>query len=173
MMKLEKKWMSLMKKQNLILSSILIFFFFNIIGLFASEKKSIFGKAIVIDGDTLRIRDNKIRLSGIDAPEIKQLCKNENELWPCGEASKNFLEKIINSKILCNYIEIDRYKRILGNCFLNGIDLNKLMVKNGFAVAYTRYSKKYLPFEEYAKKNKLGIWIGEFMRPEEWRKKNK
>ena len=162
-----------MKKLNLTLSSILIFLIFNIFCSLALEIKIISGEAKVIDGDTIRIKNNKIRLYGIDAPELNQFCKNENKLWACGKESKNLLNKIINSKISCNYIKKDRYGRILGTCFLNGLDLNKLMVKKGFAVAYKKYSKKYLSFEEYAKKNKLGVWIGEFIRPEEWRKKNK
>ena len=44
------------------------------------------------------------------------------------------------------------------------------MVKNGQAIAYRKYSKKYILDEEYAQKEKLGIWQGSFMRPEKWRR---
>ena len=46
------------------------------------------------------------------------------------------------------------------------------MVRNGYAVAYKRYSKKYINDEDYAKKNKLGLWQGSFINPEKWRKLN-
>ena len=47
------------------------------------------------------------------------------------------------------------------------------MVRNGYAVAYRKYSKKFIVMEAYAKKNRLGIWKGNFDMPEKWRKKNK
>ena len=61
-----------MKKLNLSLFSLLIFFLFSIASL--SSEKIILGNAKVIDGDTIKINDNKIRLFGIDAPENKQMC---------------------------------------------------------------------------------------------------
>ena len=52
------------------------------------------------------------------------------------------------------------------------MDINSWLVKNGYAIAYRRYSKKYVLEEQHAEKNKLGIWQGTFQNPEEWRKKN-
>ena len=175
-----------MKKLNLISSSIIFLFFF-IVSSFGSDQKDIFGIAKVIDGDTIKIKDKRIRLNGIDAPEIKQECKNEIGIYDCGVVSKLFLEKLILSEnILCLYRELDRYKRILGTCYtvenfefkkkltsVLGENLNSKMVSSGQAVAYRKYSKDYIDHEKIAKNNKIGIWSGEFDMPWEWRKKNK
>ena len=143
------------------------------------------GTPKVIDGDTLHINEHKIRLEGIDAPEIKQQCKKDylkvssiigftlRKNYSCGITSKKKLEeKIKNLKIKCISLSKDKYKRYLATCYKNKINLNKWMVRNGYAVAYKRYSKQYLNDEKYAKENELGIWKGSFLRPEKWRKLN-
>ncbi len=145
----------------------------------------IYGVPKIIDGDTVRINDKKIRLEGIDAPEIKQQCKKPflkisamigfqfDKNYSCGVTSKIKLkDKIKTSKIKCISSSKDKYKRFLATCFKERINLNKWMVRNGYAVAYRRYSKEYVKDEKYAKKNKLGIWEGSFTRPEKWRKLN-
>ena len=174
-----------MKKQNLTLSSLLIIFFLSLTNLANSEEKFInLSKTLVIvtDGDTIKIGNEKIRLFGIDAPEMKQICKDENnEPYACGHLSKAYLKSLINhpgygDQIYCYYSERDKYKRIIGECFVglqSRINLNYLMVLRGQAVAYIRYSEKYSEAQNQAKKNKVGIWAGTFDLPEEWRKKNK
>ena len=171
-----------MKKLNQILFSLLIFLIFST--LLNSAEKTIFGNANVIDGDTIKINKKKIRLFGIDAPELKQKCLKESIPYFCGIVSKQNLKKYVQGKkINCEYTKLDRYKRILAicrlNCFFWGDDpdcekfsLNKYMVRSGYAIAYKRYSKKYLNDQEWAKKFKLGIWNGIFENPEEWRKNN-
>ena len=147
--------------------------------------EEIFGTPKIIDGDTVHIYSKKIRLEGIDAPEIKQQCKKPlikissvigfqfNKNYSCGAMSKiKLIDKIDNSKIKCISSSKDRYKRFLATCYKEKINLNKWMVRNGYAVAYKRYSKKYVRDEEYAKENKLGIWKGTFIAPEKWRKLN-
>ena len=74
-----------------------------------------------------------------------------------------------NEKIECTYKNLDRYGRILGICG----DINGKMVEFGHAVAYVRYSKKYLPLQRKAKNEKRGIWSGKFDMPEDWRRKYK
>ncbi len=167
-----------MKKLNLILFSIIISFFFNY-PLFANEEE-IFGRANIIDGDTIKIKSKKIRLFGIDAPEKNQKCKkpfvsinflNFQKNYNCGIVSLLSLKKkIANRPIKCVSKSKDRYKRYLGICFLDNLDLNKWMVKNGHAVAYKKYSYKYELQEKYAQENKLGIWQGSFIEPEKWRR---
>ncbi len=150
--------------------------------IFATE---ILGQPKVIDGDTIYIDNYKIRLEGIDAPEIKQRCKKPylkisaiigftlNKNYSCGIISKNeLMKKIQKSKVKCITTSRDRYKRYLATCFKSNINLNQWMVRNGYAVAYKRYSKRYLPDERIAKENKLGVWQGSFIRPEKWRKLN-
>ncbi len=136
----------------------------------------------VIDGDSLEINNNKIRLFGIDAPEKKQICKKPylvisffifHKNYECGLMVANRLKKLINNKsIKCISKSKDRYDRYLSTCYLKKKDINAWLVKNGYAIAYRRYSTKYLIEEQHAKKNKLGIWEGIFQNPEEWRKKN-
>ena len=139
----------------------------------------------IIDGDTVHINNYKFRLEGIDAPEMRQQCKKESfkisfligftfyKDYSCGRVSKEkLITKINTSEIKCISSSKDRYKRYIATCFKGKINLNQWMVRNGFAIAYRRYSKKYVPDEVFAKENKLGLWQGKFMEPEKWRKLN-
>ena len=163
------------------------FFIFFLILFTSSYLKGgeISGLPKIIDGDTIHINTYKIRLEGIDAPEIRQTCKKSffkfsfiigftlQKDYSCGvDSKKELIKKIDNSEVNCSYKSRDRYKRYLSTCFKDKINLNKWMVRNGYAVSYKKYSKKYLDDEKYAKKNKLGIWRGDFTRPEKWRKLN-
>ena len=147
--------------------------------------QEIIGIPKIVDGDTVYINNYKIRLEGIDAPEMKQKCKREKlkissiigytfyEDYYCGEYSKANLEtKVKGSNIKCISFTKDRYKRYLAKCFKGEINLNRWMVRNGHAVAYRRYSKEYIPDEDFARENKLGLWQGKFFKPEKWRKLN-
>ena len=170
-----------MKKLSQILFSILIIFFTNFSVVFSAQWKInlISGKAKIIDGDTIKINGNNIRLLGIDAPEKNQICFKKGESYNCGSSSTIALKKYVGSKVIeCAYTEKDRYGRILGTCYLwkndgKKISLNRYMVFTGNAVAYKRYSKEYLDDEKWAKNNQLGMWQGKFIRPEEWRRKTK
>ena len=161
---------------------IIILFLILISNVIAEE---IIGIPRIVDGDTVHIKEYKIRLEGIDAPEIRQKCKKEKlkissiigftfyKDYNCGEVSKENLEaKVDRSIIKCISSSKDRYERYLAKCFKNKINLNRWMVRNGHAVAYRRYSKEYIIDEEFAKENKLGLWRGKFVLPEKWRKLN-
>ena len=149
------------------------------------NSEEIYGNPKIIDGDTVHINSKKIRLEGIDAPEMRQQCQkvfleisaivgfNLKKDYLCGVISKEkLIDKINKSQIKCVSLGRDRYKRYLATCYKDRTNLNKWMVRNGLAVAYKRYSKDYLRDEAYAKENKLGIWKGSFERPEKWRKLN-
>ena len=158
----------------------LIFFSLVNIDVKSEEIKVISGIAKVIDGDTLRIDKKKIRLFGIDAPEKKQQCRRSSlsisfltfgKDYPCGQISADRLRKKINDKlVICKYSSKDRYKRFIAECFLNKTNINAWMVRTGHAVAYKKYSKKYVAQENIAKKRKLGLWSGTFEMPWDWRK---
>ena len=161
---------------------IIIIIFILTTNLLAEE---IIGISKVIDGDTVQIDNFKIRLEGIDAPEMRQKCKREflkisstigfifYKDYNCGEVSKKKLkDKINETEIKCISSSKDRYKRHIATCFKGQTNLNQWMVKNGYAIAYRRYNKKYIPDEDFAKENKLGLWKGKFMKPEKWRKLN-
>ncbi len=127
----------------------------------------------MIDGDTIHIGKNKIRLHGIDAPERNQKCFTSNNEWDCGKESTNSLIGLINSrKVSCIILDQDRYKRDIGECYINNLNINKWMVQNGWALAYRYYSKKYVEVENLAKENNSGLWVGEFENPWDFRKKN-
>jgi len=139
--------------------------------LLASE---ISGFPSITDGDTIKIFNKRIRFHGIDTPEIKQICIKNSKDYSCGEeATTALIKKIGRKKVICKVQDkLDRYKRYIGICFTEGINLNKWMVRNGYAVAYRKYSKDYIEDENYAKRNKLGLWSGNFIHPEKWRKLN-
>ena len=170
-----------MKKLSLILFSILIIFLINSAVTFSSKFSNfISGKVKVIDGDTIKIKGNNIRLFGIDAPEKNQICFKKTQSYNCGFISTKVLKKYAEGKLVtCAYNDKDRYGRIIGICnfYYNAEDkklsLNRYMVFTGNAVAYKRYSKEYLDDEKWAKNNQLGMWQGKFIRPEEWRRKTK
>ena len=156
---------------------ILIFKIFFLILLLSNNilnAKTIIGKPKIIDGDTIHINKIKIRLHGIDTPEIKQKCTYKEEEWFCGKQASIELKKLINNQIIkCITNDIDIYNRYVAICFVNETNLNQLMVKKGWAVAYRYYSTDYIIEEKYARDNKLGIWKGEFEKPYIYRKKNK
>ena len=154
-----------------IFKAFIVFIFFLTFEVLAGE---IVGNPIITDGDTIKIINKRIRLHGIDAPESKQLCKKNSKEYRCGIIATDALTKKINKKkVRCRVQDkLDRYKRYIGVCFVKAINLNQWMVRNGYAVAYRRYSKDYIKDEEYAKKNKLGLWSGAFINPEKWRKLN-
>ena len=126
----------------------------------------------VVDGDTIHIGRDKYRLEGIDAPEDRQECLYKGEQWECGkESTKSLRKKIeVTSQIRCEGERKDSYGRILAICFSGEKDINAWMVKNGWALAYVKYSKKYLDEQKYAKKKGLGIWKGQFVLPWDWRR---
>ena len=125
----------------------------------------------VIDGDTIKIGNKKIRFSGIDAPELNQYCFKNGKKILCGVLAKKALVKKIGNKVPKCVIEgKDRYKRILAECFINEKSLSKFLVRNGYAFAYRKYSKKFIQDEEVARKNKLGLWSMKFDYPWEFRK---
>jgi len=139
--------------------------------ILASE---ISGVPSITDGDTIKILNKRIRLHGIDAPEKKQICIKNFKEYSCGKkATIALIKKIDGKKVLCKVQDTkDRYRRYIGVCFAGKVNLNKWMVRNGYAVSFRRYSKDYIADEDFAKKNKLGLWSGNFIYPEKWRKLN-
>ena len=151
-----------------------IFFFIFIFLTNNALSQNIIGMAHIIDGDTIHIGKNKIRLHAIDAPEINQTCKIKEKTWNCGLESSKALEKLIAKKeIKCMVNDIDQYKRYVAECYIKNININKYMVTNGWAIAYRYYSTQFVEDEQIAQKNKLGIWQGTFITPYLFRKNNK
>ena len=154
------------KKVILVISASLLIFF-----LIFNQARS--QELRVVDGDTIHLNGEKIRFTGIDTPELKQTCIKEEAINPCGVTAKEILiEKISDNKIECISEGKDQYKRTLAECFVNGESLSSYLVRSGYAFAYRRYSKKFVPDEDYAKANQIGMWSMEFQYPWNYRKNN-
>ena len=125
----------------------------------------------VVDGDTIILNGEKIRFSGIDTPELKQTCVQDNQEVRCGNTAKTLLIKKIGNTIPeCISEGKDFYNRILAECFVNGESLSKFLVRSGYAFAYRKYSTKFVKDEDFAKTNKLGMWSMTFQYPWDFRK---
>ena len=127
----------------------------------------------IVDGDTIHLDGEKIRFTGIDTPELNQTCIKEEVIKLCGVTAKKILiEKIGGNKVECIREGKDQYKRILAECFVNNESLSSYLVRSGYAFAYRKYSKKFIPDEDYARINKLGMWSMEFDYPWDYRRNN-
>ncbi len=126
----------------------------------------------VVDGDSLEHGLERIRLEGIDAPEYLQDCHDKHgNKYRCGIKSAEYLQSLLHGKINCNRLGKDRYGRILSECFNSGgININRQMVISGWA---TSYGNQYIEEEKIARKSRLGVWQGKFMRPELFRALNR
>jgi endonuclease YncB( thermonuclease family) len=126
-----------------------------------------------IDGDSFRAGDVEIRLHGIDAPEFRQTCKDKaGKAFTCGKSARDALSKLISTKsVACTIIDRDRYGRQVSVCRDGKLDINREMVRLGWAVAYRRHAMGYVSAEREAKAALRGIWAGSFELPEDYRKR--
>ena len=127
----------------------------------------------ITDGDSLRSGDIRIRLHGIDAPELKQICQNDKgQDYKCGLMARDYLAEVLGpyATVKCDHIDTDRYNRLIMRCFHNGLDIASGMVRAGWAVAYRRYATDYVQDEAQARRAKRGLWAGRFETPETWRR---
>ena len=128
----------------------------------------------IVDGDTIHLNGEKIRFTGIDTPELKQTCLKEGVKDSCGVTAKKILiDKIGNNNVECISEGKDQYKRTLAECFVNNESLSRYLIRSGYAFAYRRYSKKFVPDEDYARINKIGMWSMQFDYPWNYRKLKK
>ena len=132
---------------------------------------SLEGRVTVIDGDTLEMHGKRIRLHGIDAPESGQTCRSQSgKTYRCGQLATIQMAQYTKRKtIRCNVRDTDRYGRLVAVCFADGQDINKRIVRDGFALAYRRFSRDYVAAERNAKRDKVGMWQGAFIKPWDWR----
>ena len=155
------------KKKVILVISISSLIFFLLLNQVSSQELR------VVDGDTIHLNGEKIRFTGIDTPELKQTCIKEGFIDQCGVTAKEILiVKIGDNKVECISEGKDRYKRTLAECFVNDESLSSYLVRSGYAFAYRRYSKKFIPDEDYAKFNKIGMWSMKFQYPWDYRRNN-
>ncbi len=92
------------------------------------------GQPRVIDGDTLEVAGQRIRLHGIDAPETRQLCRRDGEPWRCGKDATRALKAFLGSRpVSCKELDRDRYRRIVAKCMVERTDIGGWMVTEGWA----------------------------------------
>jgi endonuclease YncB( thermonuclease family) len=126
------------------------------------------GQVSVIDGDTLEIHGTRIRLWGIDAPESKQLCRDDESLqYRCGAKAANELDAFIARRpVDCSPISLDQYRRTVAVCSIDGAGLGEWLVRNGLALDWPTYSKrKYDDVQREAEHAGRGMWAGSYVEP--------
>ena len=145
--------------------------FILLFSLSSAASADLSGTALIVDGDTIAISGNKIRLSGIDTPEKHQTCRKAGVTWRCGyEATETLRNWTYTKEVRCVGDIKDRYGRLIANCFVDGYNVNARLVYEGLALAYRKYSKQYVPEEDKARAAKRGMWAGEFVPPWDWRR---
>ena len=126
----------------------------------------------IVDADTLEMAGQRVRLQGIDAPESAQTCRQATgHRYRCGDRATEALRtRIGTGAITCTIEGRDRYNRALSTCYTaDRTNLNAWLVRQGHALAYRRYSTKYVSQEDQARASRAGIWAGEFVPPWDWR----
>ncbi len=127
------------------------------------------------EADQIQIGSIRIRLGGIDAPSVDQLCLNtKGERWTCGVAARDELIKHVGNKSwTCQTRTVDRRGRTVARCQVDGEDIQKWLATNGWALAFVRITKDYEADEKIAREAKAGMWQGAFIAPWDWRVRNK
>lgn len=134
------------------------------------------GTAHVTDGDTIIIGSTRIRLEGIDAPELEQTCSKPRfggwlvGTWKCGREAADHVARLVRDRIVrCDSRGTDAYGRMLGVCTVDGLEINADLVRQGLAWAFVKYSQRYVEIEKEARAAKRGIWQAETKPAWEWR----
>lgn len=123
-----------------------------------------------VDGDSLLIDGRRVRLEGIDAPEYNQSCYDaEGRLYECGQKAKEALADMVKNGVDCRKQTTDIYGRDVSICYAGRVNVNQQLVRDGLAVAYTRYYAGFARDEQEARREKKGIWGGRFIRPDLYR----
>jgi endonuclease YncB( thermonuclease family) len=124
------------------------------------------GQFHAADGDSLAIGAERMRLKGIDAPELSQSCERDGMNWACGRQARDTLQGLVASHdTQCGGSERDQYDRLLVVCRSGALDINGEMVVRGMAVSYGNYQRE----EDRARSHRAGLWAGTFERPRDVR----
>lgn len=142
------------------------------------------GRATVIDGDTLEIRGQRVRLWGVDAPESRQSCQRNGGTYRCGTEAARHLDSLINDRpVTCTpQGRPDRWGRLVARCEVTADcdpsegcktfrrDLAGWMVAAGWALDFPRYSGgEHAEQQHDAEQTRKGLWSGQFIAPWNWR----
>ena len=111
----------------------------------------------VHDGDTIRCGAERIRLFGVDAPEVR---RGKTPAEPLAYEARDELFRLTRGRVGCRFVERDRYGRFVGKCWSSvSPDINAAVIRSGFATEYRRYSKGlYVKAEDEARAAGRGAW---------------
>jgi endonuclease YncB( thermonuclease family) len=147
-----------------------------------ARQSTVSGRAAALDGDVIVVGTTRIRLWGIDAPEMRQTCPSNGimifgERWPAGQMAFAFLQSLLlssdpplNRMVNCKIVAVDGYQRSLARCTIGGIDIAAMMVEAGMAWAYRQHTSEYVPQENTARSHKRGVWAHPCAPPWDWRR---
>lgn len=128
----------------------------------------------MVDGDTLRVGATRVRLSGIDAPELSQRCGPDGRKVACGAMAADWLRRRVDGRLItCQTVGVDRYGRSVATCRVGGEDIGAALVEAGWATAYRRYSLAYVGQEDRARTARRGIWAPGFEPPANYRRERR
>lgn len=136
-------------------------------------RNELVGTARIIDGDTLSIGPQRIRLFAMDAPETDQRCSRSGAVYDCGSEATQALKAIVaSSELRCEH-KGQSYNRVVAICRADGLDIGREMVRQGHAVAMPQYGRIYVADELLARAQRRGMWAGEFEKPEDFRRRQR
>lgn len=140
-----------------------------VVGAWWLRSEAVEGRVRVVDGDTLALAGRRIRLRGMDAPELGQTCERNGQPYACGQTARDALRTLIgDGPVTCRLSGRDRFERALGQCVGETGDLGSRMVRSGLAIAYGAYEAEELS----ARADRAGLWAGTFERPADWRRRH-
>ncbi len=132
------------------------------------------GTAVIISGDTIEVQGRRVRLTGVTAPGLDQLCVGARAQWRCGMVARLKLDQRIgSSSVICREQGADRHGRILGRCRVvdgQGMELNRWLVTSGWALASGDYGQAYQEAQEQAVSSGAGLWRDGFAPSDDWRR---
>ncbi|MBY0430598.1 MAG: thermonuclease family protein, partial [Rhodospirillales bacterium] len=129
------------------------------------------GRADVIDGDTITVAGATVRLYGVDAPEPAQRCDEAGRDWACGQAAAAALAGHLRNRVVaCEERAYGGPDLMVATCVLGGQDIAAWLARSGWAMAYVKFSKRYIPEEAVARARGVGLWKGQFEPPWDWRR---
>lgn len=133
------------------------------------REERIAGNAFAVDGDTLAVDGRRVRLKGLDAPEMSQTCQRAGGAYRCGEEARAALRAVIAGQaVSCLGRNRDRYERLLATCTVRGADIGADLVRRGLAVSFGGYAAE----EREARAERRGVWAGPFETPQAWRRRH-
>ena len=127
------------------------------------------GNAVAVDGDSLVMEGRRVRLRGLDAPELGQVCHRGAIAYRCGQEARTALRSLIAGQtITCQGSGRDRFERVLARCEARGEDVGSVLVRRGLAVSFGAYESE----ESEARQARRGLWAGPFETPQAWRRRH-